>query len=226
MSINQSYYNLKNFLNNNLNNINNLLNKTAEETFKILNTEYEIIYNKSTNISKKYSNIKYNITHKNIIQNKDYFITANINISEFIEYSEFNCNITLEGDLLKKPKIKCDIIDKSHPKEIIFKLSIPFGECGEKINETRVLFNNINYSLNFDYNTENNINITYFINFEEYKYSTEIYQMEGINEIITIQSIGIQISKCINRINKLINNYMTIVSAKDYIETTNYEINY
>ena len=219
-SINESYFNLKNYLNKSLTELNTLLNQCASITYKTMNNEYENISKHTTNISQKYSTNNKKISDK--IYNKKtehYNRYATAKILDFNEYAEFRFNLSFEEGSLKKPKVKARIVDKSYPKKAKFIVSSPFGNCGETINELNVEFNEANYTMDLDYNHEkNNINVSTFTNFEKYNYSIEVYQIEENNEPDCINAFGIDvcsIGECVNKNKKILQNtYSTIVDAK------------
>ena len=219
-SINESYFNLKNYLNKSLTEINTLLNQCASITYKTMNNEYENISKHTTNISQKYSTNNKKIPDK--IYNKKtehYNRYATAKILDFNEYAEFRFNLSFEEGSLKKPKVKARIVDKSYPKKAKFIVSSPFGNCGETINELNVEFNEANYTMDLDYiHEKNNINVSTFTNFEKYNYSIEVYQIEENNEPDCINAFGIDvcsIGECVNKNKKILQNtYSTTIDAK------------
>jgi hypothetical protein len=221
-SINESYFNLKNYLNKSLTEINTLLNQCASITYKTINNEYENISKHTTNISQKYSSNDKKIPDKIYnIKPDHYNRIATANILEFNEYAEFGFDLSFEEGSLKKPKVKARIVDKSYPKRVKFKVSSPFGNCGETINELNVDFNEANYTMNLDYNNEkNNINVSTFTNFEKYNYTIEVYKIDEINETDCIEALGIGLcafGDCENKNKKILNNTISyIIEAKNF----------
>ena len=228
LSINESYFNLKNYLTKSLIDLNTLLNKCEEITYKTFNNEYESISKSTTNVSQKYSTKNKKISDKNYNKKSEHYNRyATAKISEFNEYAELGFDLSFEEGSLKKPKVKARIVDKSYPKKVKFIVSSPFGNCGQTINELNVEFNDANYTLNLDYNYEkNNINVTTFTNFEKYRYTTEVYQIAEYNDTSNIDAMGIDLDyidngECINTNKKqLQNTYSTDVDPKIYNETT------
>ena len=221
-SINESYFNLKNYLNKSLTEINTLLNQCASITYKTINNEYENISKHTTNISQKYSSNDKKIPEQQYIKKTEHYpkrVTANI--LEFNEYAEFNFDLSFEEGSLKKPKVKARIVDKSYPKKAKFIVSSPFGNCGETINELNVEFNEANYTMDLDYiHEKNNINVSTFTNFEKYNYSIEVYQIEENNETDCFEALGIplcHLGECANKNKKILNNtYSYIIEAKNF----------
>ena len=213
-SINESYFNLKNYLNKSLTDINTLLKQCASITYNTMNSEYENISKYTTNVSQNYSLKNKNITDKQYDKKTEHYLkTVTAKIFDFNEYAEFKFDLSFEEGALKKPKVNARIVDKSYTKKMKFIISNPFGNCGENIKELNVYFNEANYTMNLDYIYENNsIDISTFTNFEEYIYETEIYKIEEMNETDCISSSGINlclIGECINRDKKIKQNKNT-----------------
>ena len=223
--INESYYHLKDYLNKSLHDIYNSFNQIADITYKTLNTEYDKISNKTNKTNTQYSSNKNlnDITYSKKTEHKLNKVTASL--SDFREYGEFKFNLLFEGDVIKKPKVVAQIVDKSRPKKISLKVSSPFGNCGETINELEIEFNDANYTMNLDFNSEStNINVTTITNYEKYKYSTEVYQYGESNETETAGAMGIEIEykiKCKKLKEKVLKNkFDTDVEALVFNETT------
>ena len=147
-------------------------------------------------------------------------------ITDLIEYSEIGFNLSFEGDILKKPKVRCNIVDKSRPKKIKFIISSPFGNCGESITEVEAQFNDANYTLNLDYGIDSsNIYVTTYTNFEKYTYTTEAYQLIENNETDTVDALGIEVGvvdneECIRRDRKIVKNKESIeIDPKSFNQT-------
>ena len=227
-SINDSFYNLKNGLNQSLIYMHNLLSQCADTTYKTFNKKYQQISEKTEKVNKKYSN------NSKIFNQIDYFRNTEhsrrdgiAKIPTFIEYSEFKFDYEFEGDKLKKPKIKFRIVDGSHPDTMNFNITSKFGTCGEIVNEINVKFNGANYTMDIDYSSDfsSNINITTFTNFDKYIYSTKVYQLSENNSTDSLDTGGIVLDYedetfCNKRKKKdLKNEFNTVVDAVCYNET-------
>jgi hypothetical protein len=222
--INESYYNLRDFLNKSLVHIYNTLNQCANITYITFNDEYDKIANETNEINSKYSKTEERlnqIEYTKKTEHKQNKVKADV--FDFREYSEFKFDLILEGTTHKKPRVMATIVDKSRPKKIALNVSSPFGTCGENINELEVEFNDANYTMNIDYSGGSNITVTTFTNFEKYKYSTEVYQIGETNETTTVDANGIEIefrTKCKKAKTKVFKNkFDTEVEEKKYNET-------
>ena len=152
------------------------MNQCANITYKTFNEEYENITSKAALVNTQYCDDKDNledITYKKSTEHKTNKVTASI--SDYREYGEFKFDILYEETKIKKPKIFASIINKCRPKKVSLKVSSPFGNCGENVNEIEIEFNDANDTMNF-ISDSNNINITTFTNFEKYTYNTEVFQ--------------------------------------------------
>ena len=230
-AINESYYTLKNNINQSLIYMHNLLNKCADITFKTFNQKYQNIYEKTNKINTRYSNESKKFNPIEYYRRTEHSRRDGIaKILDFIEYSEFNFDLYFEGDKLKKPIVKCNIVDKSRPKRMSFNISSRFGTCGETVNEINVNFNDANYTMNIDYSHEasSNINISTFTNFDKYIYSTKVYQIPESNQTESVETGGIEVDFDETVCNKrrkheLKNEFDTVVEAVHYNETTTIE---
>ena len=66
--------------------------------------------------------------------------------------------------------------------------------CGRIVESIEIEVNDVNYTMNVDFNTKSNdINLTTITNFEAYQYNKEIYQIEeeSFSECFFIQGINI-----------------------------------
>ena len=223
--INESYYNLRNYLNQSIHEIDDTLNKCANITYNTFNKEYEKIYNETTKVDTKYSEVKNNsdkLEYTKKTEHKTNTVTGEY--TDLVEYGEFKLELLFEGDVIKKPKVAASIISKSRPKKLNLNISSPFGTCGENINVLEVEFNDANYTMNIDYNTEStNINVSTFTSFDKYKYSTEVYQIEESNETESAEAMGIEVNyklKCKKKKNKVFSHKFDVqVEEKKFNET-------
>ena len=193
-SIKESYFNLKDGLNQSLIYMHNLLNQCADITYKTFNKKYQTISEKTEKINKKYSNDSKQFNQIDYSRDLEHSRRNGVaRISKFKEYSEFKFDYEFAGDKLKKPKVKFRILDGSHPEVMNFNITSKFGTCGETVNEINVKFNGANYTMDIDYSSDfsSNINITTYTNFDKYIYSTRIYQLPESNGTSSFESSGI-----------------------------------
>ena len=169
--INESYYNLRNYLNQSIHEIDDTLKKCAKITYNTFNKEYEKIYNETKNVDTKYEEITHSSDKLEYTKKTEHKTnTVKGEYTDLTKYGEFKLELLFEGDVIKKPKVAASIISKSRPKKLNLNISSPFGTCGENINVLEVEFNDANYTMNIDYNTEStNINVTTFTSFDKFE---------------------------------------------------------
>jgi len=192
--INESYYQLRDFLNKSLIEINENLNQCANITYITLSKEYEKIANKTKQVKSNYTNNKdilNKITYKKQTEHKINRVSAIV--TNYREYGEFYFDLKFEGNKnIRKPKVVGTIINKSRPKNIIFEIESPYGNCGKVVTELKLELNDANYTMDLFTNSKN-INITTISNIEKFKYSTEISQYGERKEKETIIVNGVEV---------------------------------
>jgi len=192
--INESYYQLRDFLNKSLIEINENLNQCANITYITLSKEYEKISNKTIQVKSNYTDNK-DILNKIKYTKKTEHKTNKVSaiLSNYREYGEFYFDLKFEGNKnIRKPKVIGTIINKSRPKNIIFEIESPYGNCGKIVTEIKLEFNDANYTMDLFTNSKN-INITTISNIEKYKYSTEISQYGERKEKETNIANGVEV---------------------------------
>ena len=95
------------------------------------------------------------------------------------------------------------LTNQNFPKKIIFTIYKGFGTYGKNVQNIEVIFNNINFTTNIEYNTEStNLNVSTITDFDSYQYSIETYKIEDISETkcISIAYINFcfNVGKCTN----------------------------
>jgi len=226
-NINESFYNLKNGLNQSLIYMNNILIECADITYKTFNKKYQNISDKTVRVNKKYSNNSKKFNQIEYSRKTEHSKRDGVaEIKEFKEYSEFKFDYDFEGDKLKKPKIKFRIVDGSHPEVMNINITSKFGTCGETVNAIDVKFNGVNYTMDIDYssNFSSNINITTYTNFGKYVYTTKVYQFPENNSTESLDTAGISLDYqdivCNKRGKKVLKNEVdTTVESVSYSET-------
>ena len=207
--INESYYQLRDFLNKSLHEIDSTLNQCANITYKTFNNEYENITNKVKSVNTNYTTHKDNlneIKYSKKTEHKTNKVTATL--SDYREYGEFKFDLLFEETKIKKPKVHASIINTCRPKKVNLKVSSPYGTCGEIVNEIDIEFNDANYTMDL-LSDSNNINITTFTNFEKYKYSTQVFQYGETNETETVDVFGTEVQyrvRCKKKKEKILTN--------------------
>ena len=77
---------------------------------------------------------------------------------------------------LKMPKVYAHVINLSRPKKINMEIYTVFDTDGKNVQAYEIEFNNVNYSMILDFNTDSNdIISTLIVDFDCYKYSAERY---------------------------------------------------
>ena len=181
--INESYHNIRQYLNQSIQNINNEINNCINITNENLINEYKKFSEESEPINVEFSKIEesLNTIYYHFDLEKTYFIDADI--KNFISYANFKFKIEFENNDYKLPKIIASIINKSRPKNMILDIYSRFGYCGKKGIIINVDFNEANYKMNLGFDTKSdNININTITNFEKYEYNIQAYEEEDSDE--------------------------------------------
>ena len=192
-NINSSFYILKDHLKDSIEIIDDNLNKCANITYDTFAEKYE-------NISaiKKFNStietIKPNIQDSYIVENQAKITTVNYTVSDILEKAcfIFDYSYKKEGDI-KKPKLTISVINQSRPGKIFFKFIKKNITNGDIIDRVEVEPNDVNLTMNINYNTStlNLIYITSIVDFKSYIYTREKIQMglKVISKIINIDDI-------------------------------------
>ena len=204
--INESYYKLRDFLNKSLYEIDNNLNQCANITYNIFNSEYEKISNKTNTVKTNFTNNKKElntISYTKKTEHKTNKVKASL--FNYREYGEFEFELKVdENKNIKTPVVIGRIINKSRPKKVNLNVSSPYGSCGEIINQMVIEFNDANYTMELISDSKK-INVSTYTNFENYKYSTEVFQFGETNETEIIEFDGVVVevrTKCKKKVDK------------------------
>ena len=182
--INESYYNIREYLNKSIQDINEDINKCINKTYETLINEYkkleEVPFNKEFSRNED-SPISNNYQFKN--EDTYYYISSTLKDIEY--YSKFNLELIFENNDYRNPKVVASIINKSKPKKMILDISSSEGYCSQKGIIIDANFNEANYQMNITFDTKSlYANVTTITNFDKYDYNTEIYEIkEGDEEI-------------------------------------------
>jgi len=175
--INKNYNELKNYLKLSIQEIDVLLNLCANKTFSVFADEYYIISNSTQNKfdeQEEEENEKF-IKEKSLTQNNQFYIDAQlVNLKKKANFKfEFNFD---EINNLKMPKVYAHVINLSRPKKINMEIYSNIDDCMRNVEAYEIEFNNVNYTLFLDFNTDSNdIIITVDTDFDAYQYSVERY---------------------------------------------------
>ena len=181
--INYNFYILKNDLIDSVENIYYSLDYCKSITKFILNNEYQKISDSTERINKTRMNyiqryptkFRYKTDAENMMNNATLGDIRNLN-----EYAEFNLNLTLEGNDFITPKVKARIVNKIIPEKVEVNIIRGNGFCIIKGHEFNIKLNDANYTMTVEYDTKKGyINITNYVNFEDYSYTLEVADTIG-----------------------------------------------
>ena len=180
-SINESYYNIKNYLFKSINNIDNLLNECVNITSKTFEDKYKTIlieinsFQNNSYISENEENI-----HRNHIYNgtSDAHIKYKADITNQNKTSEFSLDIKYEGEYIKKPILIAKIINLFGPKKINLKI-INGDNCGTRETDVNANLGNSNNTLVIYFDTDSTeIKISSYTKVDKYIYEEIIYTIK------------------------------------------------
>ena len=106
--------------------------------------------------------------------------------------TKFKYDLEFEDDGIKKPNVKINIVNQNRPKKINFDVINTLNGCGRIVEALEVEVNNVNYTMNVDFNTKStDINLSTITNFEPYQYNKEIYQNkeESYEDCFTVEGV-------------------------------------
>ena len=172
--INAKYLQTKNYLKSSIEEIDNLY---AKKTFSVFVDKYNEISNLTQNKDndQEEEEINEHIFKESLTQNTQYYTDAHmINLKKKANF-KFSFNFD-EINNLKMPKVYAHVINLSRPKKINMQIYSNLDSCVKNVAEYEVEFNNVNYTLILDFNTDSNDIITTIVtDFDAYQYSEERY---------------------------------------------------
>jgi hypothetical protein len=182
------------------------LNQCADITYKIFNSEYEKISNKTNTVKTNFTDNKKELNSISYTKNTEHKRNkVKASLSNYREYGEFEFELKFEENKnIKIPMVIGRIINKSRPKKVNLNVSSPYGSCGEIINQMEIEFNDANYTMELISDSKK-INVTTYTNFENYEYSTEVLQFGETNETKIIEFDGVVVevrTKCKKKVDK------------------------
>ena len=217
--INESYYNIREYLNKSIQDINEDINKCINITYETLINEYKKLQENEKPVNKEESKNEESFSDNYLFTIEDAYYNIESKLTDIEYYSKFNLELIFENNDYKNPKIVASIINKSKPKNINLDISSAEGFCSKGI----IIDANINeaiYQMNITFDTKSTYaNVTTITNFDKYDYNTEIYEMKQDSEPIcfTIAYIEFCIpARCDNK-NTLSNEKLTF-DKKESIE--------
>ncbi len=193
--INESYYKVKKHIIKSINDINTDLNECANITYNTIEDKYNLISKQVESLNKEESEISQEKIENNfIVENQNQITTVNYVIFNMTKKTNIKYDLTFEDNGMKKPNVNINIINQNKPKKMNFDLIKSLNGCGRIVESIEIEFNDVNYTMNVDFNTKSNdINLTTITNFEAYQYNKEIYQIEeeSFSECFFILGINI-----------------------------------
>ena len=124
------------------------------------------------------------------IENQNKITEVNYAILEISKKAQFKFKIDYEEEGgIKKPKVAVSIINEIRPKQIKFKFTNKLQSVGDIIENVNIEPNNINFTMTVYFSTKSkDLYVTTVTDFESYKYSTELIQIQK-KEIMEYRSI-------------------------------------
>lgn len=178
-NINNSFYNLKNYLKNSINDIYNDLYQCANITYRTFAGKYENL-SKVEQINTTIDNtFGEEIKDSKIIDNQGKITTVNYTISNIMKKAKFLFNFELEEEgEIKKPRLKASVINLSRPGKIKIKFINSQPETGDIIQYVDVDTQNANFTININYNTSSkDLYVTNIVDFESFQFSKELVKI-------------------------------------------------
>ena len=209
-NLSRNYYNeikdifnlFRNQAENSLIEIDDLLNECSNVTYKTFADKYEEISKEAESFDKQINETENEVplkTHFSSSQNNEYYTEANI--IALIKKARFKFSVILDGEdgKVKKPKVLAIVSNEIKPKQVKFKISNSFGECGENYQTVDVKFNKVNYTIVLSFDTQSNLmNVKTITDFDEYKYTYARYKVEDteVNDCGATLGISVCINDC------------------------------
>ena len=177
-SINDIFYEIKDYLVNSILDLNNLLNECENITYIAFSEKYQTISKEVQNLDKDY-----NIKEENLIpiiynlNCENYNIKATAKFEKLIKKAKFKYYYNYEKG--SSPIMRVELIDEGKPEKLNLEIEDSYGDCGNKIQEIEAEFGNVSFITYIDYNiSTNKINMTTITNFESYDYTIVKYKKD------------------------------------------------
>ncbi len=174
--IKESFYQIKNYLNTSIQEIDNLLNLCANKTYSTFLEKYYEISEITQTKDKEQEEIESEHTEsfESLSDNFQYYIDIHMIYLEKKANFKFTFNFE-EINNFKMPKVYAHVINLSRPKKINMEIYSTFDD-GKNVQAYEIEFNNVNYSMTLDFNTDSNdIISTVITDFDSYQYSEKRY---------------------------------------------------
>ncbi len=176
--INESYFSLREYLNQSIEDINNKINNCMNMTYKIFNEEFDKIVNQTKpfyNSISETNNNEQNIETYDKSEHKS--ISVNSSLIDMKNQGEFKFDIQYKKDKINKVILIAKIINRSRPKKVNIDINSEEQGCNKVVNNLDIEFNEVNFTMDIIFDSETNkVNISTYTLFEEYTYYTETYK--------------------------------------------------
>jgi len=233
--INNTFYDVKTYLDDSITKLDDLLIKCANITANTFIDKYSKISIKVQTVDNEQNEDENELNikgHPSTFQNTIFYTDVNIKYMKKKAWFKFTFEYD-KKDGFQIPKIYAHVINLSYPKKANFKVYSTFGVCGKRVQEIDAEFNNANYSIFLDFNSNtNNILATINTNFDDYQYSVERYKTKDIKNPVCIGGFGmIDIcygqTKCTDEINQteVIKSYVQVPKKSKNENLTIYSLN-
>ncbi len=178
-SINERFNDLKILLKTSINDIYNNINKCANLTYNTFSGKYEEL-SKVEEINSVKEETLGEISDYITIGSQNKATNVSYSIPEISQKTQFKFRIEFEEEgEVKKPKVIATIINGSKPKLLNIKFITPGNGAGDIIEKINVEPNNVNFTMSVYYTTKSkDLYVTTITDFESYKYSTELVQLQ------------------------------------------------
>ena len=175
--IKESFYQIKNYLNTSIQEIDNLLNLCANKTYSTFVEKYNEISEITQTKDKEQEEVESEHTEsfESLSDNLQYYTDIHMIYLEKKANFKFTFNFD-EINNFKMPKVYAHVINLSRPKKINMEIYSTFDSDGKNVQAYEIEFNNVNYSMILDFNTDSNdIISTVIADFDSYQYSEKRY---------------------------------------------------
>ena len=187
--INESFYNLKDYLNNTMTEIDDLLKDCANITFETFAKKYMEYLNKVEPIDNSTKDDD-SLDYESDAFGQNNQLTVNMVSENMIKEAKFKYYYEYNMDKktgIKIPKLKTDIDNLSQLKKVTIQIVKELTLCAKEITELEIVFNKANYSVSLEF-SPNSTNILETIStlFDDYQYTIERYNTTDESEPVCI----------------------------------------
>ena len=220
--INESFYYLKNYLNESIFKLDDLYNECANVTIETFKKKYSKIFEKVISINSLIKDDIEIIEKEKDIKTQNYQLTILTTIENIKKDVSFNYNYQFdknEAGLMNLPKLSTNIINLSIPKKLKIDFVKHITTCAKEIETVEVIFNNANYSVSLDFTPDSQDIISIISGlFDDYEYTVERY---NTSDTKTLKCSG----NGYNTINICVPDKCSNLKDKDLFPLTKYAVN-